>query len=135
MSTPPGRSRSPEWSRMVAAALKHSGVWATYYNLLERQKGMPEDLSLLGYIEILRNLIIRDLLARPKGTSAVPRLTQEFLADYEKFELTAQEGYLVSQIDGAISIQKLLKVTPFDPATTLFSLAKLERVRAISFAS
>lgn len=120
---------------MVAAALKHSGVWATYYNLLERQKNLPEDLSLVGYLEILRNVIIRDLLARPKGTSAVPRLTEQFLQDYEKFELTAQEGYIVSQIDGTISIQKLLKVTPFDPVTTLFSLAKLERVRAISFTS
>lgn len=120
---------------MVAAALKHSGVWATYYNLLDRQKSLPDDLSLIGYLEILRNGIIRDFLARPKGSSAVPSLTQEFSQDYEKFELTAQEGYIVSQIDGAMSVQKLLKVTPFDPATTLFSLAKLERVRAITFTS
>jgi hypothetical protein len=120
---------------MVAASLKHSGVWATYYNLRDRSQGLPEDLALYGYVEILRNVIIRDLLARPKGTSAVPCLAPEFLDDYAKFELNAQEGYLVSLINGQLSIQKLLKVTPFDPVTTLFALARLESVRAISFSS
>lgn len=128
-----GKTRSPEWSRMVAAAVQHGGVWATYFNLVETLKMHPEDVSLLGYVEILRNIIVRDLLARPKGMSAVPRLTKGFLDDYSRFELNAQEGYLVSLIDGQLSIQKLLKVAPFDPMTTLFSLAKLERILVISF--
>lgn len=118
---------------MIAASIRNGGVWASYFNLLETRKTHPGDLSLTGYIEILRDVIVRDLLARPKGTNAVPRLTAEFLSDYSRFELNAQEGYLVSLIDGQLSIQKLLKLAPFDPVTALFSLAKLERVKAISF--
>jgi hypothetical protein len=118
---------------MVAASARNSGIWATYFNLMETRKTHPEDLALIGYVEILRNVIVRDLLGRPKGTAAVARLTQEFLDDYSRFELTAQEGYLVSLIDGQLSIQKLLKLAPFDPVTALFSLAKLERVKAITF--
>jgi len=63
---------------------------------------------------------------------AVPKLSAEFLTNFDRFNLNAQEGYLVSLIDGRMDLQKLLILSPFDPFTTLFTLAKLQNERAIS---
>jgi hypothetical protein len=128
----PTHSRSPEWSRMVGASLKHSGTWSTYFNLVETRKTHPDDLSLRGYVEFMRNVVIRDLLSRGKGVESVPQLSADFMEDYSRFALNAQEGYLISLIDGHLTLQKLLKVTPFDPVTTLFTVAKLEHIKAIT---
>ena len=99
---------------------------------MEARGAYPEDLSLRGYTEIVRNNIVRDLLANPKGMNAVPRLSAEFLTNFDRFNLTAQEGYLISLIDGRMDLQKLLVLSPFDPFTTLFNLAKLQHERAIT---
>ena len=125
------KSRSTEWSRMVSAGVKHSGVWATWTHLQEIRSANPEDLSLRGYCEILRNQIVRETVSRSRDGLAVPSLSGAFLDDYSRFSLDAQEGYLVSLIDGQLSVEKLLKVSPFDQFTTLFTLAKLLYVGAI----
>ena len=123
---------APDWSRLVADSMKQNGIWHTYYKLLEARTQYPGDLSLRGYTEILRNSIVRDFVTHPKGMQAVPRLSAEFLTNFDRFNLNAQEGYLVSLIDGRFDLQKLLILSPFDPFTTLFSLAKLQNERAIS---
>jgi hypothetical protein len=129
---PPKPSAPPDWSRLVADSLKQYGVWHTYSKLMEARTAYPDDLSLRGYTEIVRNTIVRDYLAHPKGMRAVPKLTAEFLTNFDRFNLSAQEGYLVSLIDGRFDLQKLLILSPFDPFTTLFNLAKLQQERAIS---
>ena len=63
---------------------------------------------------------------------ACPKLSAEFLTNFDRFNLTAQEGYLISLIDGRMDLQKLLVLSPFDPFTTLFNLAKLQHERAIT---
>ncbi len=128
----PKATVTPEWSRLVADSIKQYGVWHTYLKLMEARTAYPADLSLRGYTEIVRNTIVRDLLAHPKGLQAVPKLTAEFLTNFDRFNLTAQEGYLISLIDGRLDIQKLLVISPFDPFTTLFALAKLQQERAIT---
>jgi hypothetical protein len=134
MSTvaPPNASVAPDWSRLVSDSIRQYGVWHTYLKLVEARGAYPEDLSLRGYTEIVRNNIVRDLLANPKGMNAVPRLTAEFLTNFDRFNLTAQEGYLISLIDGRMDLQKLLVLSPFDPFTTLFNLAKLQHELAIN---
>jgi hypothetical protein len=77
-------------------------------------------------------MIVRDLLHHPKGMQAMPKLTPEFLSNFDRFNLTAQEGYLMSLIDGRLDLQKLLILSPFDQFTTLFTLAKLQQERAIT---
>ena len=62
----------------------------------------------------------------------MPKLSAEFLTNFDRFNLTAQEGYLVSLIDGRLDLQKLLILSPFDPFTTMFILAKLQHERAIT---
>lgn len=123
---------SPDWSRQVGDSLKQNGAWHTYFKLLDARSTYPDDLSLRGYTEIVRNSLVRDFLARPKGMQAVPKLTAEFLSNFDRFNLSAQEGYLVSLIDGRLDLQKLSILSPFDPFTTLFSLAKLEHDKAIT---
>ena len=130
MSTPKAPAKL-DWNRLVADSIVQHGAWHTYLKLVEARVPYPDDLSRLGYTEILRNTIVRDFLAHPKGMQAVARLTPEFLSNFDRFNLTAQEGYLVSLIDGRLDLQKLLILSPFDHFTTLFNLAKLQRERAI----
>ena len=134
MSSAPSQTVSPvrDWSRQVAESLKQHGAWHTYLKLIEARGAYPDDLSLRGYTEILRNTIVRDFLAHPKSMQAVPKLTAEFLSNFDRFNLTAQEGYLMSLIDGRLDLQKLLILSPFDQFTTLFTLAKLQHERAIT---
>jgi hypothetical protein len=128
----PNASVTPDWARLVADSVRQYGIWHTYLKLVEARTAYPEDLSLRGYTEIVRNNIVRDLLANPKGMQAVPRLSAEFLTNFDRFNLTAQEGYLVSLIDGRMDLNKLMVLSPFDPFTTLFNLAKLQHERAIT---
>src|SRR5256885_9200379 len=123
---------TPDWSRLVADSIKQHGVWHTYHKLMEARASYPDDLSLRGYTEILRTNIVRDFVANPKGMQLVPKLSAEFMTNFDRFNLSAQEGYLVSLIDGRMDLQKLLILSPFDPFTTLFTLAKLQHERAIS---
>jgi hypothetical protein len=123
---------APEWALLVSDSIKQHGVWHTYLKLVEARGAYPDDLSLRGYTEIIRNTIVRDFLAHPKGMQAVPKLSADFLTNFDRFNLTAQEGYLISLIDGRMDLQKLLVLSPFDPFTTLFNLAKLQQERAIT---
>ena len=134
MSTlsPPKAPPIPDWSRLVGDSIVQHGAWHTYLKLVEARGRYPDDLSRLGYTEILRNMIVRDFLHHPKGMQAMPKLTPEFLSNFDRFNLTAQEGYLVSLIDGRLDLQKLLLLSPFDHFTTLFNLAKLQHERAIT---
>jgi hypothetical protein len=121
-----------DWGQLVADSLRDAGPWRTYEKLLEARRSFPEDLLVRGYTEIIRNMIVRELLAHPKGLQAVPKLSPEFLSAFDRFNLNAQEGYLISLIDGRLDLQKLLKLSPFDPFNTLFNLAKLQFQRAIT---
>jgi hypothetical protein len=133
MSTLPSvqPSTTPDWSRLVSDSLKQYGVWHTYLKLVEARAVYPDDLSLRGYTEIVRNNIVRDFLSHPKGMQLVPKLSPEFLTNFDRFNLSAQEGYLISLIDGRLDLQKLLILSPFDHFTTMFNLAKLQQERAI----
>jgi hypothetical protein len=121
-----------DWSRLVSESLKQHGVWHTYLKLMEARNAYPDDLSLRGYVEIIRNAIVREFVGHPKGMQAVPKLSAEFLTNFDRFNLNAQEGYLVSLIDGRLDLQKLTILSPFDQFTTLFILAKLQYERAIT---
>ena len=131
MSASPVSSTSPDWARLVGESMKQHGVWHTYTKLLEARRQYPHDLALCGYVEIVRNGIVRDFLGHPRGLQATPKLSADFLSHFDRFNLNAQEGYLVSLIDGRLDVQKLMILSPFDPFTTIFILAKLENERAI----
>jgi len=125
----------PDWSRLVGDSLKQHGVWHTHDKLLEARQVYPNDLALRGYTEIVRNTIVRQFLEHPKGMQAVPKLSADFLTNFDRFNLNAQEGYLVSLIDGRLDVQKLIILSPFDQFNTIFILAKLQHERAITVPS
>jgi hypothetical protein len=131
MSASPVAPPKPDWPRLVGESLKQNGPWHTYAKLLEARRVYPDDLSLRGYLEIVRNGIVRTFLEHPRGLQAVPKLSTDFLSNFDRFNLTAQEGYLVSLIDGRFDLQKLMILSPFDSFTTIFILAKLQNERAI----
>jgi hypothetical protein len=128
----PHAATAQDWSRLVSDSLKQHGAWYTYLKLIEARVAYPSDLSLRGYTEILRTTIVRDFLTHPKAMQAVPKLSPEFLSNFDRFNLTAQEGYLISLIDGRLDLQKLVILSPFDQFNTLFNLAKLQHERAIT---
>lgn len=132
MSVSPLAPARPDWARLVSESLKQNGPWHTHAKLLEARAAYPEDLSIRGYIEILRNTIVREFLGHPKGMQAVPKLSADFLTNFDRFNLNAQEGFLVSLIDGRLDLQKLAILSPFDQFNTLFILAKLQHERAIT---
>jgi hypothetical protein len=135
MSAHPINPPKQDWSRRIAESLRQHGVWHTYARLVDASRTYPGDLALRGYVEIVRNNIVRDLLAHPRALQAVPKLTADFLSNFDRFNLTAQEGYLVSLIDGRMDMQKLMILSPFDQFTTIFILAKLQHERAITVPS
>ncbi len=124
-----------DWARLVGDSVKQNGLWHTYTKLLEARRVYADDLSLRGYVEIIRNALVRDFLAHPRGVQAVPKLSADFLTNFDRFDLNAQEGYLVSLIDGRMDVQKLMILSPFDPFNTIFILAKLQHERAITVPS
>lgn len=123
---------TPDPYGWIAESLKTLGPWPTYNRLVELRQQQPGDLRVRGFTEIIRTTIVREFLGRPKGQQAVPKLTAEFLNNFDRFNLSAQEGYLVSLIDGRLDIQKLLILSPFDHFATLFNLARLEYQKAIT---
>lgn len=131
MSASPLPTARPDWARLVGDSLKQHGPWHTYTKLLEARGAYPADLAVRGYVEIVKNTIVQNFLAHPRGLQAVPKMSADFLSNFDRFNLNAQEGYLVSLIDGRLSLQKLMILSPFDPFTTIFILAKLEHERAV----
>ena len=131
MSAPTISPPKQNWARLVGDSVKQHGLWHTYNKLLEARRAYADDLSLRGYVEIVRNSIVREFLAQ-RGMQAVPKLSADFLTNFDRFDLNAQEGYLVSLIDGRMDVQKLMILSPFDPFTTIFILAKLQQERAIT---
>ena len=125
----------PDWPRLVGESIRQHGLWHTYNKLLQARHVYADDNSLRGYVEIVRNTIVRDFLAHPRGMQAVPKLSADFLTNFDRFNLNAQEGYLVSLIDGRLDVQKLIILSPFDPFNTMFILAKLQHERAITVPS
>jgi len=122
----------PQWALLVGDSLKQYGPWHTHAKLIEARNAYPDDLAIRGYLEIIRNMIVRELLSHPKGLQAVPKLSAEFLTNFDRFNLNAQEGYLISLIDGRMDLQKLQILSPFDPFNTMFIIAKLVNERAIT---
>lgn len=132
MAANPATPAAPNWARLVTDSMKQYGSWHTYNKLIEARQMYPNDLGLLGYVEIVRTAIVREFVSTPKGLQAVPRLSAEFLTNFDRFNLNAQEGYLVSLIDGRLDLQKLTILSPFDAFNTFFILAKLQQERAIT---
>ncbi|MDX1582417.1 MAG: hypothetical protein R3338_02350 [Thermoanaerobaculia bacterium] len=133
VSTSTPRTAS-DWSRFVKESIETRGLWETYDELQDRIAREPSP-ELLGYAEVVRTTIVRRFLEKSDQMKAVPRISPQFLSDFDRFNLNVQEGFLMSLIDGRSSLQAVLKLSPFDHFTTLFNLAKLHHQKAITLPS
>lgn len=116
----------------VTESLHTLGPWITYARLQALEDLHPGDPKIHGYTEIIRSVIVRDFLSGGKGLESTPKLSAEFLTDYGRFDLSAKEGYLVSLIDGRLTVQRIISVVPLDPFSTIFYLAKLRHQKVIT---
>lgn len=123
-----------DWSRFVHQSIEERGLWETYEQIHAQATRDPSPV-LIGYVEVIRTTIVRRFLERSNELSVVPRISPQFLTDFDRFNLNVQEGFLMSLIDGRSSLQALLKLSPFDQFTTLFNLARLHQQQAITLPS
>jgi curved DNA-binding protein CbpA len=65
------------------------------------------------------------------GPSDVPRMVP--LPDYSGIDLTSEEGYLLSRIDGRINVASLLTVVNWDKPKTMALLESLLRKHVVNF--
>jgi hypothetical protein len=121
-------------SFVIRESIEQKGLWETHESLVIQLRAQPS-LELHGFVEIVRATIVRRFLEQSNEMMAVPRISPLFLTDFDRFNLNVQEGFLISLIDGRSNIQNLLKLSPFDPFTTLFNLARLHHQQAITLPS
>ncbi|MBW3565944.1 MAG: hypothetical protein KY459_14625 [Acidobacteria bacterium] len=119
-------------NRVVKSSIDSRGLWGTFRWLEESAENDP---LLRGYQEIVRCTIVREFLSSDNLSSVIPRISPEFLSNFDQFDLTVQEGYLMSLVDGRSNIERIVKLSPFDGFTTMFTLARLKHHNAISLPS
>lgn len=121
-----------ELNRVVKSSIASRGLWGTFRWLEESAENDP---LLRGYQEIIRCTIVREFLSSDNLSAVIPRISPEFLSNFDQFDLTVQEGYLMSLVDGRSNIERIVKLSPFDGFTTMFTLARLKHHNAISLPS
>lgn len=121
-----------ELNRVVKSSIVSRGLWGTFRWIEESAENDP---LLRGYQEIVRCTIVREFLSSDNLSSVIPRISPEFLSNFDQFDLTVQEGYLMSLVDGRSNIERIVKLSPFDGFTTMFTLARLKHHNAISLPS
>ena len=107
------------------AAYKEGRMEEAWRDLQEAAEQEPGRLDIQGYIAMMRSERARTF-AREVGDQGrvlrVKQTTQELM----QLNLTPNEGFLLSQIDGSVSIEQLLNLAK-DRVSTLEILAKFMR--------
>jgi len=134
-SQPPNPSGIEALPSLVGDFVQKAGSWPTLDKLEALPPAEQSSLIVKGLKQIVQNLIVRELLVGQDAMAATPRLTPDFLEDFERFDLTAKEGYLVSLIDGRSPLRSILKLSPLDAFATLFAVAKLEHKKVVTIPS
>jgi hypothetical protein len=108
-----------------ALVLLRAGDLAEGLELLETlARHQPADLEVQGFLELARAAALRVYRARVGAGESVPRLRippDEVL----KYNLPAAAGFLLSMIDGRISLDELLAVSGMDPFDALRAFSNL----------
>jgi hypothetical protein len=84
----------------------------------------PADLEVQAFLELARAAALRLYRSRVGSGEGVPRL-QIPPAEVMKYNLPAAAGFLLSMIDGRISVDELLAVSGMDPFEALRALSNL----------
>jgi tetratricopeptide (TPR) repeat protein len=108
-----------------AIALLRAGELQQGLELLETLVGRePNDLEAQAFLELTRGALLRSYRARVGRGAAAPRV-RIAPAEVMKYNLPAAAGFLLSLIDGRLSVEELLAVSGMDPFETLRALTNL----------
>lgn len=108
-----------------AVRLLRDGRFQEGLDLLESHtRGEPGNLEAQAFLELARGSLLRVYRARVGSGEGVPRLRIS-TAEVMKYNLPAAAGFLLSAIDGAISVDELIAVSGMDPFDALRALANL----------
>jgi hypothetical protein len=108
-----------------AIQLLRSGALQEGLDLLEALAGrQPGDLEVQAFLELARGALLRTYRARVGSGTVAPRVRAS-PAEVMKCNLPAAAGFLLSLIDGCLSIDELLAVSGMDPFETLRTLSNL----------
>jgi len=126
---PPPARRAPQPAAdpllTEALVLLRAGDLPEGLELLETlARHQPADLEIQGFLELARAAALRAYRARVGTGESVPRLRippDEVL----KYNLPAAAGFLLSMIDGRISLDELLAVSGMDPFDALRAFSNL----------
>jgi tetratricopeptide (TPR) repeat protein len=126
-AVPAAAPEAPAGSAMTAEAVRllRAGKPGDALDLLESQtRAAPDDLDAQAYRELARAALLRVYRARTGSGERVPFVR---IAPNEvlKYNLPAPAGFLLSMIDGTISIDELLSVSGMDPFDALRALHNL----------
>ncbi len=107
------------------AAYKEGRMEEAWQGLLKASEQEPGRLDIQGYIAMMRSERARAFAREVGDQGRVLRLKQT-IQELMQLNLTPNEGFLLSQIDGSVSIEQLLNLAK-DRVSTLEILAKFIR--------
>ena len=108
-----------------ATGLLRGGALREGLDLLESLvRAEPRNLEAQALLELARGALLRVYRQRVGSGDAVPRVRIS-TAEVMKYNLPAAAGFLLSAIDGRISVDELVAVSGMDPFDALRALANL----------
>jgi tetratricopeptide (TPR) repeat protein len=108
-----------------AVGLLRAGELKQGLDLLETMADRdPANLEAQAYLELARGGLLRAYRARVGRGEATPRV-RITPAEVMKYNLPAAAGFLLSLIDGRLSVDELLAVSGMDPFEALRALSNL----------
>jgi tetratricopeptide (TPR) repeat protein len=114
-----------------ATALLRGGDLQQGLDLLETIAARePANLEVQAYLELARGGLLRAYRARVGRGEAAPRVRIP-PAEVMKYNLPAAAGFLLSLIDGRLSVDELLAVSGMDPFEALRALSNLLDARIV----
>jgi tetratricopeptide (TPR) repeat protein len=117
----------------IQSALAHykEGRYDDAWNELRKlSKEQPDRLDVQGYLQLVRNERAQSWAKEIGDQGHVLRL-KVTTAQIMKLRLQPDEGFMLSQIDGRMSIADLISVSTADRVRTLEIIAKLLRERIV----
>jgi tetratricopeptide (TPR) repeat protein len=121
-----GAERCDTLLRGALDAYREGRLEAAWQELDEAARGAPDRLDLRAYQELIRNRLM-EAWAREIGDQGRSLTLKLDIGELLKRDLQPDEGFLVSQIDGVLTVENLLSVSTLDRFRTLQIIARLIR--------
>lgn len=84
----------------------------------------PTNPIYLAHVELARGRLLRETIDRAGGLHQIPRLTKD-LKDLSDMNFTQEEGFILSLINGEMSFEDVIAISPLPRGTTYRILLRL----------